>query len=137
MGFQGSLTDIKAFIKENSNIDWLSPKSTAILYEAFDCDTKDDKKKMRGYKSNALKAMGLKTGSVATPRKTVKPPQKVDQMEIPGLPKVTKLSGKTVKYGLAIEKEMLKEFKKALIDREESGADVIRGWIQQYIEENR
>jgi hypothetical protein len=142
MGAPGLLTEVRAFIEENPGIDWTDRGSTARLYERFDCVTGVEKKKMRSYKASALKTLGLKTGTpkpkVQKAAKPSPPSQRVEQLELPGLPNpALKSSGETVKYGLALDKTLLKEFRKALIDREESGADVIRRWIQQYIEQSR
>jgi hypothetical protein len=62
-------------------------------------------------------------------------PNETKKAKSPGRP--VKLKGELVKYGFQIEKDLLKQFKHTLIDRDESGADLIRGWIQEYVDGNR
>lgn len=65
------------------------------------------------------------------PRETETPAPRKPEKRKAGRP--VKMQGETVKFGFQLEKDLLKQFKHVLIDREDVAADLIREWIREYI----
>jgi hypothetical protein len=145
MSKPGLQTDVKAFMAERNDVDWTSRDSTSVLYERFNCVTQKEKSTIRGYKSNALKAMRLKISS--PPKEPVSEtkqeksgqvafmPETISKKNKGGRPKMG--SGETVKIGFVLDKDLWKRFKKTLIDRDKKASDIMREWIQAYTEGSR